>query len=289
MTLTQKKLDVTVKLGKGTYGQSGFDTVKLSGYRVHAQVVVSGGFSMGTAEIRVYGMPLALMNQLATLGARYLVPRSNEVILEAGDDHAGMAVMFQGTIGNAWAEFLGMPQVCFVIVAYTGLFELTAPAAPRSYPGSADVAVIIANIAADMGRTFSNNGVSVILTNPYFPGTLLDQLRAATQAAGVDYADDGTTITIWPKNGSRTGAATLVSAATGMVGYPSFSNYLIVVRVVFNPLIRYGDTINVQTQHTPASGDWVVRVIMHSLASETPDGPWFSDIQADAPGRTSLV
>ncbi|MCP1241776.1 hypothetical protein GOB86_10835 [Acetobacter lambici] len=113
-----------------------------------------------------------------------------------------------------------------------------------------------------------------------------------------------------------------VSVATGLVGYPSYSQYGVLFQSVFNPDIRFRDTVYLQTgmpaqaitaggtastqvlstQATgtqastgqvsttqaaggtpPASGLWVVQNVRHDLQTERPDGPWFTTVEAARP------
>ena len=68
MTYAVRAIDLTIQLGTGSFGESGANTLTLSGLRVIAQLstVLMPGAS--TAVIQVYGLPLSLINQLTTAG-----------------------------------------------------------------------------------------------------------------------------------------------------------------------------------------------------------------------------
>lgn len=301
----ERKLDVTITLGEGEFGGTGSNSVKLSGLRALATIQRRGPPSFSSAEVRVFGVPPSIMNKVSTLGVPLTIIRANNTItIEAGDTKNGMAVVFRGTIYNSWQNLDSQPETFLNVVSLTGLVDAMKPVAPISYTGTADVATIMQGLATQMGRTFENNGVQVQLSNPYFPGTALEQAQAVARAANIEMLDDGDggVLAIWPKNKTRGGTAPLISVDTGMVGYPRFRDFGMDVRCLFNPSIRFGgkvvvrssigdSTLNVPTeggtfqQHQAAgpNGEWYVNLLTYELSAQVPNGPWFCDLSC---GRT---
>lgn len=280
MTLSRKRIDVTISLGTGQFGDTGANTVTITGARVHAGIQVFGGEAMPQLQLRIFGQPLERMNQLTTIGPiNSAIMFNNSVLVAAGDD-SSMQTVYSGTIWEAWAEFQGVPEVPLNIVGLGGLAASLKPVGALSYTGSADVATIMQTLAETMGLAFENNGVSVQLSNPYFPGTALAQVRACARAADIYYAIDRGTLAIWPKNGARQGDAVLISPETGMVGYPSFASNGLTLTTLFNPAIKPGGVVQVDSSLQVARGQWTVLQVQHSLQSETPNGQWFTQILA---------
>ena len=117
-TLKHKQIALTFRLGKGNFGEDGFDTVKLSGQlRVSAQVNISNGPNMSRLDLRVFGMNLSNMNKLSTLGPvkNIYEQRNNEVDVEVGNTDDVPSLVFSGTIMNAYIDFSGMPEVNFYV------------------------------------------------------------------------------------------------------------------------------------------------------------------------------
>ena len=84
--------------------------------------------------------------------------------------------------------------------------------------------------------------------------------------------------------GSRNGSAPIVSPQTGMIGYPAYTAYGIMLKTIFNPSIGFGQQIQVQSSLQPACGNWAVYGLDHALDEEMPDnGLWESDILAYNP------
>lgn len=288
MTFKKRKIDVTFKVGKGEYGDQGFDTVKLSGLRCIVDIAQAGGISKGALNLRVYGMPLELMNKLSRVGRIAPSTRQNIVTVEVGDD-VSMSTVFSGSIFIAWIDFQGAPDVCLNVEAAAGWYESNKPATPISVKGVADVAQLAGDIAKAMGYTFVNNGVTAKLANPYLPGTGWDQLVAVCQAADINFNLDRETVHIWNKGEYRQSDLLTISAEQGMYGYPKFNDNGISLNTEFSPAIVSGGLINVQSSLLPACGVWVVNLLSHNLASEMPGGPWFTNIECSRYDKPTIV
>jgi hypothetical protein len=307
----ERLLQVTITLGEGTFGQTGMNTVTFGtapansgqlGLRIAASVQKGGYPSMDTAEIRIYGLTPTIMNQVATLSVPQTMQRQNNTVtLSAGDAVNGMSQVYSGNIVTAWKDFDGMPETFFQIIGTGGLVDALKPVPPISYPGGADVATIMAGIANQMGLAFENSGVQVQISNPYFSGTLTDQMHAVARQANIEaYIDRGANpavLAIWPKTSTRNGLIPLIAPTSGLVLYPKYRDFYLSFRCIFNPNIRIGGQIQIQSSAggplAPANGatlqqtldagpngTWYVKSpLTLDLASQIVDGPWFCDVQ----------
>ena len=300
----RRKIDLTITLGKGEFGGAGKNTVKLSGLRVVATVNKATYPSSDSAHIRVYGVQPSIINQISTLGINPTRARQNNYIqIEAGDDTNGMALVYGGSIQNAWQALDDAPETSLNIEGLGAVIDALKPAQPISFPGSADVATVMSGIAARMGRPFENSGVQVKISNPYLSGTLKDQAYALARAANVQIYLDSTVpngaLAIWPQGKTRDGMIPLISAASGLVGYPQYRDTAMEFKCIFNPNIRIGGQVEIRTsvgessqnrtaRETTAAGQdkniggpngiwYVTGPVTYDLASEIPGGPWFTD------------
>lgn len=294
MSFVQRKIDLSFRLGLGSFGDSGFNTVTASGLRVSSTISKAGAVGMHTASIRAYGLKTDIANQISTLGKILTAGRNNTVTLSAGDDQSGMSVAFIGTIDEAWSDYTNAPDASVVISAHTGLLDALRPIAPSSYPSGADVANVISSLAQQMGYAFENNGVNVILSCPYFSGTGRQQAYAAARAANVNIAFDDApnatpTIAIWPQDGSRGGAAPLISPDTGMMGYPTWVQNGVVVKTLFNPNLLSGGQVQIKSSIPNANGTWQIYNLEHTLESEKPDGRWDSVVSCSVLGHQAVA
>lgn len=279
-----RRIDLTFKLATGVFdGSNGSDTVKMTGLRVQCEIDAPGGAQLMEARLRIFGMSQAIMNRLTVLAWQYLGVMGfmkNTVTIEVGTQDSDMAVIFQGDITNAMADYQGAPEVAFLVQATSGFVDKMAPAPSSSFPGPAPVDFIMGTLAKRIGATLENNGVTAVLTDMYLSGTNMAQIQTVAKAASIDYYYQPPVLAICPKGIPRTGTAPLVSPDTGLVGWPTLDIAGIQFSTLYNPSIIHGVRIRLETSVTPAAGDWYVYSLSHRLESETPDGAWFSHVMA---------
>jgi hypothetical protein len=285
MAFVKRALDFTFQLGTGSFGETGANTVKVpSGLWATAQIQKNGIPSMNRANIRIFGLTDTIMNQLSRIGVLPAAVRNNIVTVMAGEAGGQMSLAFAGGIQEAWPDYSNPTEAVFNINAFTGLLGQMKTVLPTSYPGKTDVAVIMGNLAKQMGYTLENNGVSDQLSNPYLPGTARMQALAAAEAAGiyVVFDDDNGVMAILPKDGSRNGPAPVISPKGEMEGYPTYIGPgQIALRCEYNPKIRFMGNVSVQNSIVKgANGTWRVTSLAHDLSTR-PDGPWFSIVQGN--------
>ncbi|PVX61230.1 baseplate hub protein [Paraburkholderia unamae] len=279
MAFTRKKIELTISLGTGQFGDTGANTVTLTGLRTRAEIQQFGGDAMPQVQLLIYGLPASMINQLTAIGpVNSAVMYQNSVLIAAGDEGSALTTIYDGTIWQAWGDFNQTPDSALNIAAVGGLAASLKPVGATSFPGSADVGTIMQQLAflAEVG--FVNNGVSVQLSNPYFPGTALAQIRECAQAANINYTIENGVLQIWPKGSARNADIPTISPQSGLIGYPAFCSNGLMLTTVFNPAVVIGGVIQVQSSITAATGKWIVTQIAHSLESEMPDGQWFTHI-----------
>jgi hypothetical protein len=292
MSFIRRKIDLIFRLGTGDFGEAGANTVKVSGLRVQATVQTVEGPMNGQAQFRIYGLTPSIMNKLAGLnvGTNPTMQRKNDVIVMAGDDKSGMAVVFGGQIIFCQIDLNTQPESVLNVIANAGLYEGVKAAYPTSYGDYVDAAFVMKNLATKMGLAFENSGVQgIMLRKPYYPGTLLDQMKKCAQAANINaFIENGSTLVIYPMNGSRNGAAILISPKTGMIGYPSYLGVKagVAIRTIFNPSLKQGIPVQVESIIEVARSRWRIYKLVHELESEVPNGAWMTSFEASIYDQT---
>ncbi|RYY79924.1 MAG: hypothetical protein EOO69_04465 [Moraxellaceae bacterium] len=291
-SFSHKKIEIELRLTNTTTfaGQGDNNTLTFRNLRIVADIQLVGSLSEGSkARVKIYGMRQEDMNALSMLTWKSQTVYKNVMIVRAGDDD-GMSKIFGGQILNAWADYSATPEVCMVIDAKPGYFERIQEANASSYPGDVDVAIIMADLASKMGYQFENRGVNLKLSTPYFSGTLMCQAETLARQADINVLVEDDRIVITPKNMPiEDGQIPLISAASGMVGYPAFYKNGISVKTLFNPAIRFMHKIKVQSDIPIANGEWFVYCLRYQLESEKPNGAWFCEVDAGLFGLGSNV
>lgn len=283
MTFKKRSLDYTFTLGQGAFGTDGSNTVKVSGLASTCRVENAGGVGMCTASMTIFGMPLSVMNKLSTLGLRIQAWTLNSVVVEAGDDEEGKAIVFMGQFNSAWANLNDQPNANFRVEAFAGGWSAIEPLAPSSYSGPTAVATIMATLASRMNLTFENSGVTTILESPYFSGSPRNQAYACAEAAGCNINIDKGILAIWPKGQARGSQEILIGPDSGLILSPMFTSNGIMFDCVFNPSISYGAAVRLQSIIEQANRTWRITKIVHDLAAVVSGGPWKSTISAVPP------
>ncbi len=267
-----------------------------NGVRIAARVTRPGGVSLGQADVRIYNLPLNLINQLGTLGYPYIyMVGPNTITIEAGNEGSTLHTLFQGTIFSAYADLVGTPESVFNISAQALGLQAAAPAPAASFQGPVDVATVMQGFAAQAGLKFVNNGVTAQLSNPYFSGSLRDQIRAIALHAGIAWAVDDTTNTliIWPKNGNVTAPGAQIPLIAPppkgrMIGYPTYTEQGLRLKTEYTATIGYGTQVRVESSLQQANGIWTVFYLDYDLECQAENGPWFTNLEVAAPGYPIL-
>lgn len=287
VSFTSKALRVTLILTapNAHFGNTGNNTLILTGLRMRAKLSGAGNQAI-TLTLMIFGMLPTDMNQLTVIWAAGVGGptgfSANTVRLESNDG-SGWFTIFEGTINQAQPDYRGIPAANFALQATTGYAQQILTAQPTSSPqASASIAQLAATLVAGMGYKLENNGVTGTISQPYLPGTLMDQFRALCSHANIDfYFAPGNIIAITPRNTQRASVPSVVlSPSSGLKGYPVIQQYGLLIECEFNPAIQLAGAVTVKESDVPsANGIWYPYQFDHDLASLDPDGPWFSTLQ----------
>lgn len=280
MTFQKRSLDVQIALASDNAGgasfESGGNVLSMMGLRVEAQLDTRLGDSPNVLTCRVYGMRQEDMNRIDTIGQTIMKSKRNVVRLFARSGGLAPILVFEGTIANASSDYARMPEVCLAIESYAAFTEAGRAIAVNSYKGATDVASVVESLAKSIGFAFRDNGVTAKMASPYLSGSAIKQIRDICQAAGVFYDIHNGSVDIWAAGQSRDDVSFLLSPETGLIGYPEFDAVGVKIKCEYNPDIILGRRIRIGSSLPQANGTFTARIVRHELASETPNGPWFT-------------
>lgn len=281
-TFKQRRIDITVTIGGGRFGESIQEVHTMIGHRVSVDIVQNGGLAQGQATVRIYGVKLELATKLTAIGTVLNQTRGKNLIqIDAGNEGEKLNTIFAGNIDSAYAELNSMPDAPVEIMAYSAQVLAVKPAEQTSYTGSVDISTILSDLAGKMNLDLQLNGVSGFpLSNPKFTGSLLEQLKSAIEAVNqINFSIDNGVLSVWRKDGATQAPATEISPTSGMVGYPSFSSAGMVLKHLYLPFARMGGRARVSgSEIEAANGIWTIYTVSHELDSLVPNGRWFTTI-----------
>jgi hypothetical protein len=301
-TFTVKNLRVTFTLTNSNAvfpGTNGANQLTLQGLRMSAVIKGSGLPAFPEASLRIYGMAQADMNALAIVQVQGGKPEysRNTVQIEA-DSGNGFTFVFSGQIYQAGPDFENSPDVFLFVHAQSAGFDQLTAANPTAYPGTANVADIVANLASKMSMAFENDGVTGTLTNAYYSGTLASQLRKVCQDANIYFAMENQNLLVISPAGQarRNVPAWVLTPTSGLVNYPQvLGNGYLNARSIFNPAFRQNGPVTIQgsivmidpllpkTLNSQADGNWLIGPLTHTLECQKPGGAWFTDMKLYPP------
>jgi len=285
----KKALRFTITLAIGAFNGEN-NRVVLEGFRSIVDIQKAGGQMMSTCTAKIYGLDQAITSKLTTLAFLAMSYTKNTIQVDAIDGDS-TSLVFIGQIINAWGDYSSAPDNFLYIETQAGFFDQLNITDPLAYDGVIDVAVMMQTLASRMSVAFENNGVTAKISKPNYHGTTIDQLRNLANDTHTDFYLDGNVLAICPQGLARTQGVAIIpqiSDKTGLIGYPTFDKVGIIFKCLFNPNIRFGGQIQMQSDIPQANGTWQVCSVSYLLETEKPDGQWFMTVRCTGTGLVPL-
>ena len=231
--------------------------------------------------MRTSGLSRNSMAELTTLTFRPLEAHRNLISIKAGDKDGPKSLVFRGEITTAFADFNAAPDVYMQIEASTGVYPQQFSSAVATIHGEVAADLLFSQYAAQAGYAFINGGVKGSVQHILLPGSPIAKMEKLARDMACELIIDDDTITVMPAGKARFGDAVFLSKNNGLIGYPTFNQDGISCRCLYNPALRYGGLIKVDSVVPRATGIWRITRLAHKLAAYMPSGgPWESQIEA---------
>ncbi|WP_406239196.1 hypothetical protein ACF3NX_03875 [Acetobacter orientalis] len=314
-----RKVRVIFRLLGHSFGTTGADTVTLDGLHVQADITQAQFPAAESATVRLQGVQPDLINRLSLAAPNLNTQNASELTLASLQPDGTVAVVFQGGVTLAYADYTNAPESSFVVQAFSSALPNALAAPPTSFKGRVPASQLMGAIASKAGLRFVNYGVQATFYNPYCYGSPGQQLAQCLETTPMRVGLGRGQLSVWPitqatqsgqsggqttqaysvatasapntlmqKEKSQTTQVIEVSAATGLIGYPSWSAGGLMLRMLFNAQVGFNTVLHLQSRYQPAgwgaqgAGLWRVVQAHHSLQTEIPNGTWFTDVIAQA-------
>ena len=275
-----KTIRTTITLGKGTFGGGGNSKI-IEGLATDVDITKPGLPEKNSASVSIAIISLADMEQMTFLAFQPLQSLKNLITIEAGEQGKTLATVFKGEITSAYADYGSVPDVEFKIEALSGGYAAQIGAKPISVKGNAKAADLIKQFAKEIGYTFKNEGVAASVRNAVFNGSPIEKARSVADEVGAELLIDDDSMILMPYDKPRSGGAVLLTPETGLIGYPSFTSDGISFSCFFNPNLKQGGQVKIESIVPRASGYWKITKLSHRLtAYRTGGGSWYSSVDA---------
>ena len=275
--MKEKTIRLTFILAEGEF-DDGNNTKTIEGLATEVQVNKVGLPEKNTAQIKVSNMSLKDMEKLTFLAFRPLQKRKNKILVEAGEKGETLHQVFKGDITSAFPDFNSAPDVPFCVEAMTAGWSFQKADTPTSVNGETDAGELISQFAQEAGFSFVNNGVQATVTNGYYQGSAIQKAKQVADEIHKELVCDDDTWTLQNWNKSQ-GEAVLINPECGLLGYPSFTNDGVKCVSLYNPKLKFGGQIKIESIVPKASGYWKITRLEHQISAYTTNQSWMSDIE----------
>ena len=287
----RRKLRVQITLSKGQFKNGEGNSIIIDDLGITARIEKAGAPEFGKASVEIYGLSYNVMEQLSTLNMSPLFVRRNYINIFAGDEFSGLTQVFAGSITSASADLNAAPEVKFKIEARIGFWGSVIAQGQNVVQGVQPVSNFIEMQAKKAGMTFENQGVSSSVKNAVFSGSPIEQARQAAKQVGAELIIDDEKMLLIPNGKAvKKGDVPLLTANSGLIGYPTMTQNGIELKAIFNPNFRFAGLIEIKSLVPKTSGQWRITKLSHNLASNLPSaGQWESSITAFYPSMSGAV
>ncbi|BBC80870.1 Burkholderia phage Bcep781 gp50 [Acetobacter orientalis] len=171
-----RKVRVIFRLLGHSFGTTGADTVTLDGLHVQADITQAQFPAAESATVRLQGVQPDLINRLSLAAPNLNTQNASELTLASLQPDGTVAVVFQGGVTLAYADYTNAPENSFVVQAFSSALPNALAAPPTSFKGRVPASQLMGAIASKAGLRFVNYGVQAMFYNPYCYGSPGQQL-----------------------------------------------------------------------------------------------------------------
>lgn len=280
----KRKIDIELNLGRGAF-KNGSTNLTIKEHALSVNIYKGGGAAANTAEILIYNMRPDDMAAVTDLGFLPKEVGFNSVKVIAYADDNTPVTIFKGDIvpSGAYADYSNAPNTALKITAVTGYYAAMEAKPAESTAGESSGISVLKELTTKLGKTFKNlSNKNPIITDNYSTGSLLHRVKSLGKNTGLKiFIDDDVIIACdadQPVDISKVDVAPLVNKDNGLIGYPSFSQQGINFSSVYNPALKYGGFVNVESVVPKSSGTWQILILTHKLTQNIPGGDWKTDV-----------
>lgn len=279
-SFTNKTIQVVMAMAEGQF-QNGANQITVQGLPTSVEINKQGGDERPSCTVTIGNLNLDVVKQLTTLSFRPLQRFKNQITINAGEIGKQLQTIFIGDFDNAYAEFQNAPTIDFTVQAIAAQHAALMATPATSIDGTEQVAKLMEQWAVEAGYTLQNNGVNMSVKNAVYRGSPVEKAQTLARDVNIDLIIDDGKFKISPMDKPMDGNAVLVDAQHGLLGYPSFNNDGIEFKMIFDPNLKIGGLVKIESVVPRASGIWKVVKINSRLEAYIPNGgEWGSVVSA---------
>ena len=279
-SFTNKTIQVVMAMAEGVF-QNGANQITVEGLPTTVDIQKQGGDERPSCTVTIGNLNLDVVKQLTTLSFRPLQRFKNQITINAGEIGKQLQTIFIGDFENAYGEFQNAPTMNLMVKAIAAQHGALMATPATSVDGTEQVAKLMEQWAVEAGCTLENKGVNASVKNVVYRGSPVDKAKTLARDVGIDLIIDDGKFVITPNGQAVDGNAVLIDTKHGLLGYPAFSNDGIEFNMIFDPNVKIGGLVKIESIVPRASGIWKVAKITTKLEAYVPNGgSWNSSVSA---------
>lgn len=227
-----------------------------------------------SAEVMIENIDRATQDYLLTETSPYNLNQTAKILtLEAGRESTGTTVIFSGNIVSSIVS--QPPDVGILLKCLTGNFY-KGNILSTNQPGQSTILQVSTRLAQVLNSTLKFQADDKNIGNYQFSGGALKQIELLNTMGGINaYLDDNVLVV---KNAGAfltgTGTTKILSASTGMIGIPEFTEQGIRVKFLIDNNTVLGGRLTIDSKQYPAAnGDYIIYKLGFQLS--TRDVPFY--------------
>lgn len=231
-----------------------------------------GNALQNEAEIVLENLDRATQDYLLTETSPYNLNRTpKSVTVEAGRVSYGTAVIYRGNIVSS--QVTQPPDIGVVLKCLTGNFN-KGNILTRNQPGLATLSQISSQIAQDTGTILNFQATDKNVSNYAYAGPALNQIGVVGSMGNINMFVDDNTLVVKNAFIPLNNTLKILSAETGMIGIPEFTEQGIKVKFLLDNRTTLGGGLRIISKMYPAAnGDYVIYKLGFQIA--TRDTPFY--------------
>ena len=275
-----KTIQVVMAMAEGVF-QNGANQITVEGLPTTVDIQKQGGDERPSCTVTIGNLNIDIVKQLTTLSFRPLQRFKNQITVNAGEAGKQLQTIFIGDFENAYGEFQNAPTMNLMVKAIAAQHGALMATPATSVDGTEQVAKLMEQWAVEAGCTLENKGVNASVKNVVYRGSPVDKAKTLARDVGIDLIIDDGKFVITPNGQAVDGNAVLIDPKHGLLGYPAFSNDGIEFNMIFDPNVKIGGLVKIESIVPRASGIWKVTKINTKLEAYIPNGgSWTSSVSA---------
>lgn len=275
-----KTIQVVMAMAEGVF-QNGANQITVEGLPTTVDIQKQGGDERPSCTVTIGNLNIDVVKQLTTLSFRPLQRFKNQITVNAGEVGKQLQTIFIGDFENAYGEFQNAPTMNLMVKAIAAQHGALMATPATSVDGTEQVAKLMEQWAVEAGCTLENKGVNASVKNVVYRGSPVDKAKTLARDVGIDLIIDDGKFIITPNGQAVDGNAVLIDPKHGLLGYPAFSNDGIEFNMIFDPNVKIGGLVKIESIVPRASGIWKVTKITTKLEAYVPNGgSWNSSVSA---------